>query len=94
VPVIDSIWPLEVVPHAMPKLADADAFGKLVIDVATRTNADQLMAGTGGRGEGQAGVRADRAAPNLPSRDVEGTAATAGSVERRLTGNLTAWAIY
>jgi NADPH:quinone reductase-like Zn-dependent oxidoreductase len=34
VPVIDSTWPLEAVPDAMRKLAAADAFGKLVIDVA------------------------------------------------------------
>jgi hypothetical protein len=34
VPVIDSTWPLDAVPDAMRKLAAADAFGKLVIDVA------------------------------------------------------------
>ena len=34
VPVIDSTWPLEAVPDAIRTLAAADAFGKLVIDVA------------------------------------------------------------
>ena len=34
VPVVDSIWPLEAVPDAIRTLAAADAFGKLVIDVA------------------------------------------------------------
>ena len=34
VPVIDSIWSLEAAPDAIRKMRAADAFGKLVIDVA------------------------------------------------------------